>query len=71
MTPMDATTERLLIQTQLAHTNNHLQAMRRRYYLATAFMCGTHAATLTAAIEANDLDTAQVIWEKHTGLTGP
>ncbi len=71
MSPMDATTERLLIETQLAHTDNHLQALRRRYYLATAFMLGDHAHALTAAIEANDLDTAQVIWEKHTGLTGP
>lgn len=55
----------------LAHLNNDLQAMRRRFYLATAYMTGEHAATLTAAIEANDLDTAQIIWEKHTGLTGP
>ncbi len=47
------------------------QALRRRFYLACAFMTGPHASTLTAAIEANDLDTAQVIWEKHTGLTGP
>lgn len=70
MTP-DPTTQRLLTQTQLVQLNTDLQAMRRRFYLATAFMLGEHAATLTAAIEANDLDTAQIIWEKHTGLTGP
>lgn len=56
---------------RLAHLNTDLLAMRRRFYLATAFMLGDHAATITAAIEANDLDTAQIIWEKHTGLTGP
>ena len=56
---------------QLKDLYLHQQNMRRRFYLACSFMCGDHAATLMAAIEANDLDTAQIIWEKHTGLTGP
>lgn len=60
-----------LLGDQLKGVHLLQQATRRRFYCATSFMCGAHTATLMAAIEANDLDTAQIIWEKHTGLTGP
>lgn len=56
---------------RLAHLNTDLQAMRRSFYLATAYMAGEHQRTIMAAVDSSDLDTAQIIWEKHTGLTGP
>lgn len=60
-----------ILNLQLNVLDADLQATRRRFYCAASFMCGPHTATLMGAIEANDLDTAQIIWEKHTGLTGP
>ncbi len=54
----------------LAATNRDLQALRRRFYIVNTFMIGTRRDYLDA-LERDDLDAAQIIWERETGLTGP
>ncbi len=54
----------------LAATNRDLQALRRRFYIVNTFMIGTRRDYLDA-LERDDLDAAQRIWENETGLTGP
>jgi hypothetical protein len=54
----------------LTATNRDLQALRRRFYIVNTFMIGTRRDYLDA-LDRDDLDAAQRIWERETGLTGP
>jgi hypothetical protein len=54
----------------LRETNRDLQALRRRFYIVNTFMIGTRRDYLDA-LDRDDLDAAQIIWERETGLTGP
>ena len=51
-------------------TRHDLRAMRRRFYIVNVFMIGEREDYLEA-LEADDLETAAMIWERETGLTGP
>jgi hypothetical protein len=54
----------------LAANDRDLRAVRRRFYIVNTFMIETRRDYLQA-LESDDLDTAQRIWEHETGLTGP
>lgn len=57
---------------QLADMNKRVADTRRRFYLVTVFMLNDkQAQQITHALDAKDLDQAQLIYERATGLTGP
>ena len=55
---------------ELRLNRHRIKAMRLRFYIVNSFMLGYRPDYL-AALDHEDVDTAQIIWEKHTGLTGP
>jgi hypothetical protein len=61
---------RLALIDALHETDRQTRALRRRFYIVNTFMIGTRRDYLDA-LDRDDLDAAQRIWERETGLTGP
>jgi hypothetical protein len=61
---------RLALIDALRETDRQTRALRRRFYIVNTFMIGTRRDYLDA-LDRDDLDAAQIIWERETGLTGP